>query len=316
MQKQKREWQWLERITQIVGPASSSEIVPLGDDAFVFENRPGFSVACQDMMIEGTHFDPRYTSAADLGHKSLASSLSDIAAMGASPHYIHVSLGLSQSITQSWLDEFYQSMSQTAAKYQCRIAGGDLCRSPGPLVVDVNVHGSCSNPLRIQTARPGDCLLASGPLGLSHVGLWTLQNNIQGFLKSKNRHLRPEPRLDLVADLQEKSHSVWGLTDCSDSLVEDASSFLNSSLGLLIDGDSWILDPEQIQMANQTETLALDSFLYGGENYELLLVVSAENQVLFPDWRFVGQFQKSPGLCLKYQGQVKQVSLDRTWSHF
>ncbi len=94
MQNTPKEWALIQKIRYRVQRQNDHAIVPLGDDAFVFKNYPGYSVICQDMMVEDVHFNLDYFAAFDLGHKALAVNLSDVAAMGARPHFVQVSLAL------------------------------------------------------------------------------------------------------------------------------------------------------------------------------------------------------------------------------
>lgn len=233
MQNTPREWQLLHHLKNKVQRRHPHTIVELGDDAFVFKNFPGNSVICQDMMIEGTHFDLGYFGADDLGYKALAVNLSDLAAMGARPHFVQVSLGIPEKINESWLDQFYTGMCELADKYDCEIVGGDLCRSPH-LVIDVSVHGSVAQPFRRTGTRAGDVLFSSGPLGLSHVGLWALQNKAADFAQGKRRHLRPQPRLDLLPELHAQAGAISAMMDCSDGLINDALQ-LSAGLGLILE---------------------------------------------------------------------------------
>ncbi len=314
MQNTPKEWALIQKIKTRVQRRHPHTIVGLGDDAFVFKNFPGYSVLCQDMMVEGTHFDLNYFAAFDVGYRALAVNFSDIAAMGAHPRFVQVSLGLPAKINESWLDQFYEGMCELADKYDCEIVGGDICASPH-LVIDVSVHGTCDHPLRRHGAKPGDILLASGPLGISHVGLWALQKNITGFDDSKLRHLLPEPRLDLVSELQNKKHFITALMDCSDGLINDASQ-MGHGLGLILEQKNLVQHEDLTKMALATQSPAEDIALWGGEDYQLLLSVAPENQSHFPDWIHLGQWQESPGFFLRAPDGLKKLERFKGWSHF
>lgn len=313
MQNTPREWKLLQQIKNKVQRQHSNTIVGIGDDAFVFKNFPGNSVICQDMMIEGTHFDRAYFGAADLGHKALAVNLSDMAAMGARPHFVQVSLGFPENLNESWLDQFYQGMCDLADRHGCEIVGGDLCKSP-LLMIDVSVVGSTENPLRRAGTQANDVLLASGSLGLSHVGYWALKNQKSGFHQSKQKHLRPAPRLDLLNELQDKHSYISAVMDCSDGLINDALQ-LSGGLGLVIE-EIELQHSEIVSMADEEKISPSEIYLWGGEDYELLISVPQKHLHHFPSWKRLGVWQKEPDFYLRTaSGKIKIESFEG-WAHF
>lgn len=315
MQNTPKEWQVLKNISSRVQRHNPHTVVPLGDDAFVFKNFPGLSVIAQDMMVEDVHFRLDYASAFDLGHKALAVNLSDLAAMGAKPHFAQVSLALPKELTNSWLDEFYQGMTALGDRLGVEVAGGDLCLSPRGLVIDVSVYGSCEVPLTRQHVKPGDILLCSGPLGLSMTGLTALgEDRKADFPEAVARHLRPEPRLDLVDDLQKHAKHIHGLMDCSDGLINDSLILSRQAMGIHLFPDNFPLHDETQRMA--TLRKAYEYALWGGEDYELLMAISPEQRHFFPNWSEVGQFTQSPGVYLVHGDGKEEISSFKGWKHF
>jgi thiamine-monophosphate kinase len=117
-------------------------IVGIGDDAAVVApERNLLEVLTTDCQVEGVHFDLTFVGAADIGHKALAVNLSDLAAMGAAPRVALLSLVLPAALPVSSLDALVDGMAQLAARARVVIVGGNIARSPGPLVVDVTVTG-------------------------------------------------------------------------------------------------------------------------------------------------------------------------------
>lgn len=310
------EWSLIDKINFRVHREDANTVVPLGDDAFVFKNFPGYSVICQDMLMEDIHFDLSYFSAEDLGFKALAVNLSDIAAMGARPHYAQVSLALPERLTSSWLDDFYSSMSGLADEYGCRIVGGDLCGSKTGLVIDVSIHGSCETPLTRHGTKPGDLLLSSGPLGLSHTGLLALKNNLSGYEVAKRKHRRPSPRLDMQPLLQIKNKYVHGLIDCSDGLINDALRLCRDNLGFHIFAENLPLHEDTNKLALQLGTSPEDFALWGGEDYELLMTIDPDRYNEFSDWHLIGQVTSEPGVFLTGADHKTEISEFRGWQHF
>lgn len=317
MQNLPKEWNRIDKIKSLVQRHNPNTVVGLGDDGFVFRNFPGLSVIAQDMMIEEVHFSFDYTSASDLGHKILAVNLSDLAAMGATAHFAQVSLGLPAHLTQTWLDEFYQGMTQLGDQFQVEIVGGDLCLSPKATVVDVSVYGSCETPFTRGNVQPGQLLLASGPLGLSHAGLLALQNKIgDRYPESVLRHKRPIPRLDLVSSLHQQAHAVRALMDCSDGLINDVTILAHNRLGFQVWADQALIHPEVAALAKELGTSPTDFVLWGGEDYQLLLVVDETDRDRFPEWNVLGQFTEAPVIAVREEGKVRNLETFKGWKHF
>lgn len=316
MKNTPKEWALIQKIRYRVQRENNHVIVPLGDDAFVFENFPGYSVICQDMMVEDVHFKLDYFSAFDVGHKALAVNLSDIAAMGARPHFAQVSLALPKNLNESWLDEFYFGMSQLADEFSCQIAGGDLCSSPDKIIIDVSIHGSCATPLTRKGVQPGDLLLCSGPLGFSHTGLTAFLKQLNGYEDAKRKHLRPVPRLDLINQLQEKKDKVHALMDCSDGLINDAMQLCPEGAGFHIFGDSLPLHKDTSSLSISLGIPVEDFALWGGEDYELLIAVSPDDYDAFSGWHLIGQFTPTPGVFLSMVNRKSEITEFKGWQHF
>ncbi|MGZ3774752.1 MAG: thiamine-phosphate kinase [Pseudobdellovibrionaceae bacterium] len=316
MKNTPKEWTLIDKIRYRVQRKNDHTIVPIGDDAFVFKNYPGYSVICQDMMVENVHFDLAYFSAEDLGYKALAVNLSDIAAMGGHPHFVQVSLAIPQKVPESWIEEFYIGMTRLADEYSCEVVGGDLSASPDKIVVDVSVHGSCEYPLTRKGVQKGDLLLCSGPLGLSHAGLRSFQMKVDGYEEAKLKHLRPVPRLDLVPKLIEKKEKVHALMDCSDGLINDSLLLTPENCGFHVFAENLPLHEQASLMALKLGVRPFDFALWGGEDYELLLAISPDDYDLFPDWHLVGQFTNDPGVFLTLAGGKEEITEFKGWQHF
>ena len=143
-------------------PPPPSLVVGIGDDAAVaVVDRGALQVLTTDALVEGVHFDRRFSTPADIGYKALAVNVSDIAAMGAAPRLALLSLMLPPALPLADVDGLLDGLLQVAAATGVTLAGGNITRSPGPLVVDVTVVGSV-RPRRILTrsgGRPGDSLV-------------------------------------------------------------------------------------------------------------------------------------------------------------
>lgn len=310
------EWSRIQKINQIVDRANPNTVVALGDDCFAYRNFPGQSVWCQDLQVEGVHFKREYTSASDLGYKSLAVNISDIVAMGATPHFAQVSLALPQEISDEWIEDFYASMAELADLCQCQIVGGDLTASPGPIFVDVSVMGSTTKAITRKGAQPGDLLISSGPLGTSAAGLIALTNSWSEFDFVKNHHRRPRPRWDLLPNLQEHARFIHALMDCSDGLIVDSYKLIPFQGGLKIFYENLPLHPEVNKVADRIGVTAEELALWGGEDYQLLAAVSPDAYKHFKGWHLVGQFTDSVGIFVEKENETILIEELKGFKHF
>ena len=153
-------------------------IVGIGDDAAVVEpERNRLEVLSVDALVEGIHFDRAFTPPDAIGHRALAVNLSDLAAMGADARLALLSLGLPETFPVADFDALIDGLAALAARHRLHVAGGNLTRSPGPLIVDVTVVGTVKRRRALLRggARAGDELYVSGTIGAAAAGLQMLQ---------------------------------------------------------------------------------------------------------------------------------------------
>src|SRR5262249_42895618 len=159
-------------------PAPGWMTVGVGDDGAVVEpERNRLDVLSVDALVEGVHFDRAFTPPAAIGHRALAVNLSDLAAMGATPRSCLLSLVLPAAWPLADFESAIDGLLAVAATHRIHVAGGNLARSPGPLVIDITVSGTLKRR-QISTragARPGDELYVSGSIGAAAAGLEMLR---------------------------------------------------------------------------------------------------------------------------------------------
>jgi thiamine-monophosphate kinase len=248
--------------------------IGIGDDAALWEPTPGFrEVLTTDALIEDVHFRHSTTSWHDLGWKSLAENVSDIAAMGARPTRAFITLGLRPDTRIADLEDLYRGMAELAAGYQFQIVGGDTVSSPVTML-SVTVIGELQGEgLRRAAGQVGDLLAVTGTLGGSAGGLALLEAG-DAHLDDADvallirYHRRPQPRV--AAGLILAEAGVRCGMDLSDGLLGDAGKLAYAS-GLSATLDLLPLPMPSALARRFGSDRARRMALTGGEDYELLV---------------------------------------------
>ena len=278
----------------------------VGDDAAVLPKDDKHDlVISTDMLVEDIDFRLDWSTPSDIGHKSLAVSLSDIAAMGATPIYSLVSIGVAQKIWENdFTDQFYQGYMEMAHTYEVELIGGDISETPKKTVIDSTVIGVVEKGKAIlrSTAQIGDLIYVTGNLGSSAVGLKCLEYGVKTDT-SKNwqsifisKHLRPHPYFQPQNSKKKVSRETelinkfaTSMIDLSDGLSSDLSHICRSSkVGAKIYADNIPIHQKLLHLSDKTirkfssENLdILDIALHGGEDFELLFTVNPSNSKNF-----------------------------------
>jgi thiamine-monophosphate kinase len=272
----------IRKIQKIIGRPSRDVLLGIGDDAAVLKARRQNLLLTVDTLVEGVHFDFKYCRPADVGHKALAVSLSDIAAMGGQSKFALVTLGIFKSTKESAVLSLMRSLHALARREGVEIVGGNCVRSPKPFFVDVTVVGETQGMgIRRSTARAGHLVAVTGFPGDSAAGLAALQRwggKVRSrFPKATKRHLTPEARTEFGAELG-RLRLVSSLIDISDGLTSELGHLSESS------GCVFHIDEGLVPRSRESETIAKalkkDAALWsltGGEAYELLLTFPAGN---------------------------------------
>jgi thiamine-monophosphate kinase len=285
----------IERIRARVPAAPAWVAIGVGDDAAVVEPaRNRAEVITTDALVEGVHFDLAYVPPSAVGHKALAVNLSDLAAMGAEPRAALLSLMLPDTMRVAAFDELVDGWFALARRYAVVLVGGNISRSPGPLVVDVTAIGSVK-PRRVLArggARPGDGIYVSGSVGAAFAGRLACRaaagghrapaaagEDPGGIAACEARFLRPEPRVRLGV-LLGRNLAASACVDLSDGLGDGVQQLAAASgVGAEIDGDAIPVPEAARRWFQDREGLdALDAAVSGGDDYELLFTVTARRR--------------------------------------
>lgn len=255
---------------------AGSVVAGIGDDAAAFWPAPGrLQLLTADMLVESIHFDLRWISPWQLGYKSLAVNISDIAAMGGTPRQAAVSLALPPAAEVEFVLELYEGMKAIGREYGVNIIGGDTVSSPGPLLINVTLTGDVApgSMVRRSGAQPGDLVLVTGCLGDSAAGLaWLLAGNPADQAPSLvAAHLTPKPQV--LLGQAAAAAGATAMDDISDGLASESNEIAAASkTGLILYTDKLPLSDALRQFAGADES-CLEYALYGGEDYQLLFTM-------------------------------------------
>jgi thiamine-monophosphate kinase len=277
----------IDRIRRRLPPAPPSLVVGIGDDAAVAAvDRGALQVLTTDALVEGVHFDRRFSTPCDIGYKALAVNVSDVAAMGAAPRLALLSLMLPPSLPVQDVDGLIDGLVELAGQTGVTLAGGNITRSPGPLVVDVTVVGSVK-PRRVLTrngGRPGDDIYVSGRIGAASAGLEWLKASSSGpasmpddpvLADCVRRHRRPEPRSRLGM-LLGRTRAATACMDLSDGLADAVRQIAESSgTGAALDGARLPVHAGALEWFASAGIDPVTASLSGGDDYELVFTVSS-----------------------------------------
>ncbi|VEP14249.1 Thiamine-monophosphate kinase [Hyella patelloides LEGE 07179] len=257
----------------------------IGDDGAVIDIKTDYQlVVTTDVLVDRVHFSDRTTSAFDVGWRSAAANLSDLAAMGANPLGITVGLSLPGVTSVAWVEELYQGLHSCLQQFDTPIVGGDITRSD-VITVAITAFGEVlpRQVISRSGARTGDVILITGYHGLSRAGLELLLNpQLKEALNPKERallikaHQRPQPRLDVIAKLRKiASDAVVTGMDSSDGLGDAIAKICRcSGVGAVIESHSIPRCPTLNKLSSDcpTEQWILD----GGEDFELVLCLASQ----------------------------------------
>ncbi|PHI31634.1 thiamine-phosphate kinase [Budvicia aquatica] len=250
----------------------------IGDDcALLIPAEKQYLAISTDTLVSGIHFLPDINPA-DLGYKSLAVNLSDLAAMGADPAWVSLALTL-PSIDETWLKSFSDSFFSVLDYYGMQLIGGDTTKGPLSLTLTINGWIPVGKELTRSGARIGNWIYVTGWLGDSAAGLAILQNRlsveddeVRDYLVK--RHLRPQPRILMGLGIRQLATSA---IDLSDGLISDLKHILKASkCGAKIHLDRLVLSDALKSSCSREQ--ALTWALSGGEDYELCFTVAEENR--------------------------------------
>ena len=283
----------IEHLTQGIKLKNTSSVLGVGDDAAVIDVKNRLQVVSTDILVEGIHFDLHYAPLKHIGYKAIASNLSDIAAMNAIPEQVLVSIAISSRFTVEAVEEIYKGIYACCNRYNVDLVGGDTSSSAGGLFINVTVLGYADQQkiTHRNTAQENDLICVSGDLGAAYMGLLVLEREKEVFLKDPNiqpdleahsyileRQLKPEPRLDIVTELEKHAIVPTSMIDISDGLASEILHICKkSNKGCAVYEEKIPIDPQTHSTALEFGIVPSVAALNGGEDYELLFTIKQED---------------------------------------
>ena len=328
------EFNLINRIKNILPDAKNDNLlVPIGDDTAVIKlDRNRVLLATCDIQIEDQHFQLDFISPYQLGRRAAAVNLSDIAAMGGTPTYALISLGLPVNFPVSSFEKLFEGIKDQLADFSTLIVGGNLARSGNKLILDITLLGEApaGSYLTRSGAKVGDRIFISGKIGMSGAGLHLLneygKTSPPGFENLIDKHLLPFPEIALGKKIA-GSNLATAMIDISDGFVSDLNHICEmSQVGAEIHQEKLPFPKAFGEFEKLTGKKYLEFALHAGEDYELLFTVkqevpihilekiSRETKTAITE---VGRITpKDKGLSLIKTNQQKMKLQPEGWDHF
>jgi thiamine-monophosphate kinase len=322
----------IDRLAQKLGQPDESVIVGIGDDAAVLQVTEGHqTVMTTDMLVEGIHFLSQTITFHNLGFKSLAVSISDIAAMGGIPKHAVISLAIPPQVHVESLESLYEGVAEICRQHGTHVVGGDIVKIQERLVISVTILGEVETgrALLRSGAKPGDVVFVSGTVGGSAAGLALLQGegdhlSVTERDKLIEFHQRPKPQV-LLGRLLLQSGICTSCNDISDGLASELNEIAQASgVGMEIERSAIPIHSAVRAFASAVQKDPLDFALFGGEDYQL---VGTAREDAFPSLQMraremgisltrIGIVTKEKGIWLTGGGQQPRLIEAKGYCHF
>jgi thiamine-monophosphate kinase len=266
-----------------------------GDDAAVLE---GGWVLTVDVSVEDVHFRRAWLSDREIGYRAAAGAFSDLAAMAARPVAALVTLAAPRGGRVD-VEEVHAGVRELCESVGASVIGGDLSRSPGPLVIDVVAIGRAARPLPRSGAEPEDEVWVTGSLGASAAAVYVWETGGAPSPELREAFARPRLRIAEARTLADASVAK-ALIDVSDGIAGDAGHVAAAS-GVRITLEAAAIPVAPAAVATLGAERAFDLALHGGEDYELCFVAR-------PGTVDPAAFERAHGVPLTRVGWVSEVS--------
>ena len=249
----------------------------LRDDAAVLSVPDGYElVVTSDTLNEGVHFLPG-EAPENIAKKALRVNLSDLAAMGAEPLCYQLNLAFPEKPSEDWLAAFSKALQEDNLAFKVFCSGGDTTSIDGAFSVSITAMGVVPKGKAVKRsgAQDGDVLILTGAVGDAVLGLKALREGVEDYPEAVQRYRVPCPRVSVAEIIREHANAA---IDISDGLLADAEHIgRTSGLGVEINVDNLVYSSD-VQKALDQSFITRETLLAGGDNYELILAVSATSE--------------------------------------
>ncbi|MBW2589615.1 MAG: thiamine-phosphate kinase [Deltaproteobacteria bacterium] len=277
------EFGFIEKISQGCLIRPDNIIKAIGDDAAAFYTNSGqVCLITTDLLVERVHFMRDATTGFNLGYKSMAVNLSDIAAMGGTAKEAFVSVAIPEDCSTDFLEDVYRGIKDLAYEFNVNILGGDTTLSIVDLIINISVTGSVLREelLLRNAAQHGDIIFSTGFLGDSRAGLHLILNNMpadsEELKELFNSHILPRPFLHEGRFLASQN-GVHAAIDVSDGLSSDIGHIAKeSNVGVSLFAEKIPVSENLIYFCNRFKFNPVEFALAGGEDYTLLCTISPD----------------------------------------
>ncbi len=270
----------ISRIAARVQP-HVSVITGIGDDAAVTVHTPGMRLLTStDMLLEDVHFRRAWHDPYTLGRKSLAVSVSDIAAMGGIPRWVLLSVAIPSDLPLYFIDDFIRGFLELASENNVTLIGGDTCLSHSGVTISVTIMGEQYPDLIVcrSGAQPDDDIWVTGMLGDAALSLSLLENDTAAPYLMLSRLLDPTPRVSVALALAEAGLAT-AMIDVSDGLLADFGHIAElSGVGGTIRSADLPLSDIFRSLTVHPSDISCRHALSGGEDYELCFTAGRSNR--------------------------------------
>lgn len=318
------EFQVIERFLSVDSAKRKDVLQGIGDDCALLKVPRGQRLAVSmDTLIGDVHFMSD-SNAADIAHKAVAVNLSDLAAAGAEPAWITLSLSLPE-VDEAWLEDFSKGLKRIMEYFGVQLVGGDTTR--GPLAITIQAHGFVPEKVFLtrNKANPGDLICLTGNVGDAALGLLVAKNELQVSPSDASdllkKYQNPYPRIAAGIALRGRATSA---IDISDGLLADINHISQQS------GVGALLRWERIPLSNAAKNvpdqqLVQRAALTGGDDYELCFTVDEDDldaaknalEMVGTACIPIGRLTGKPGVRLLHEKEeIDLTDLKLGYSHF
>lgn len=327
----------IEHLTKSFSAHQLSTHKGIGDDAAIIKNEKDYTAISTDLLIEGIHFDIRYSPLKHLGYKAVVVNLSDIYAMNVIPSQITVSIAISSKYSVEALVQLYDGIKTACDFYKVDLVGGDTTSHLKGMVISVTALGNVKDPKTISYrsgARIGDILCVTGNFGAAYLGLQILEREKQLYLSDQSikpelskhtylleRQLKPEANKAAIEYFKKIELVPTSMIDVSDGLSSDLMHICKqSNVGAFIEEAKVPMIEEAKAAALEFNMDPITCALNGGEDYELLFSIDPmeiEKVKYMPDVHIIGEIVDAKDkITLHTSGGAIHPLRAQGWNHF